>query len=115
MVMTIKEIKAALETPGTIFKAPNSIGEIVEFRCHGDIKFDAEKDDFVPTGTVGSIYKNDTGVKGMNVTKFGPTCVTLYTFDMMSKKSVAKIRYADVEIITHGGTTAETLERARQS
>ena len=113
--MTIKEIKAALETPGTIFKAPNSIGEIIEFKCIGDMKFDSVKDDFIQTGIVGSIYRNDTGVKGMNINKFGPTCVTLYTFDMMSKKSVAKIKYADVEIITHGGTTAETLERVRQS
>jgi hypothetical protein len=98
--MTVKEIKAALETPGTIFKAPNSIGEIVEFRCNGDIKFDSVKDDFIQTGTVGSIYRNDMGVEGMNVTKFGPTCVTLYTFDMMSKKSVAKIKYEDVEIVS---------------
>jgi len=113
--MTIKEIKAVLETPGTIFTAPNSMGEIVEFRCHGDVKYDDEKEDFIPTGIVGSIYKNDTGVKGMNVDRFGPTCVWLYTFDMLSQKSVGKIRYEDVEIVTHGGTTAEMLERVRQS
>ena len=34
---------------------------------------------------------------GMNVSKWGPTCVTLYTFDMLSKKSTGKIRYSDVE------------------
>jgi len=34
---------------------------------------------------------------GMNVTKWGPTCVTLYTFDMLSNKTVGKIRYSDIE------------------
>ena len=35
---------------------------------------------------------------GMNVTKWGPTCVTLYTFDMLGRKSVGKINYKDVII-----------------
>ena len=34
---------------------------------------------------------------GMNVQKWGPTCVTLYTYDMLSKKSTGKIKYSDVE------------------
>jgi len=33
---------------------------------------------------------------GMNVTKWGPTCVTLYTFNMLGKKSVGKINYKDI-------------------
>ena len=36
---------------------------------------------------------------GMNVTKWGPTCVTLYTFDMLGKKSVGKIKYKLITII----------------
>ena len=36
---------------------------------------------------------------GMNVTKWGPTCVTLYSFNMLGKKSVGKINYKEVEII----------------
>lgn len=36
---------------------------------------------------------------GMNVTKWGPTCVTLYTFDMLNKKSIGKIKYSDVTIL----------------
>jgi hypothetical protein len=36
---------------------------------------------------------------GMNVTKWGPTCVTLYTFDMLGKKSVGKINYKLITII----------------
>ena len=37
--------------------------------------------------------------RGMNVTKWGPTCVTLYTFDMLGKKSVGKIKYKLITII----------------
>tara|TARA_B110000091_G_scaffold137189_1_gene146727 strand:- start:1255 stop:1581 length:327 start_codon:yes stop_codon:yes gene_type:complete len=33
---------------------------------------------------------------GMNVTKWGPTCVTLYTFNMLGKKSTGKINYKDI-------------------
>jgi hypothetical protein len=36
---------------------------------------------------------------GMNVNKWGPTCVTLYTFDILGKKSVGKINYKDITII----------------
>ena len=39
------------------------------------------------------------GWSGMNVTKWGPTCVTLYTYDMLGKRSIGKIRYADVRFI----------------
>ena len=35
----------------------------------------------------------------MNVKKFGPTCVTLYTYDMLGKRSIGKIRYTDVRFI----------------
>jgi hypothetical protein len=34
--------------------------------------------------------------RGMNVTKWGPTCVTLYTFDMLGKRAVGKIKYKDI-------------------
>jgi hypothetical protein len=36
---------------------------------------------------------------GMNVNKFGPTCVTLYSYDMLKNKTTGKIRYEDVEIL----------------
>ena len=47
-------------------------------------------------GQTGSIY--DEYMRGMNVNKFGPTCVTLYTFDMLNNRTTSKIRYEDVEI-----------------
>jgi len=40
-----------------------------------------------------------SGYSGMNVTKWGPTCVTLYTYDMLGKKSVGKINYKDITIL----------------
>ena len=39
------------------------------------------------------------GWYGMNVTKWGPTCVTLYTYDMLGKRSSGKIRYSDIEFV----------------
>lgn len=36
---------------------------------------------------------------GMNVTKWGPTCVTLYTFDMLGRRSVGKINYREINLI----------------
>ena len=39
------------------------------------------------------------GWSGMNVNKWGPTCVTLYTYNMLGKRISGKIRYADVRFI----------------
>lgn len=36
-------------------------------------------------------------LRGMNVEKWGPTCVTLYTYDMLGNKTTGKIKYLDVE------------------
>jgi hypothetical protein len=45
-----------------------------------------------------SIWVDDE-FQGMNVNKFGPTCVTLFTYDMLDRKIVGKIKYEDVTII----------------
>jgi len=44
-------------------------------------------------GAINSYYD------GMNVSKWGPTCVTLYTFNILGKRSVGKIKYSDVTIV----------------
>ena len=36
---------------------------------------------------------------GMNVNKWGPTCVTLYTYDMLGKRSSGKIKYSDIKLV----------------
>ena len=47
-----------------------------------------------------AIYEDEyTFGRGMNIKKLGPTCITLYTFDMLGKKSVGKINYKDITII----------------
>ena len=50
---------------------------------------------FTVTENAESIWSD---FNGMNVTKWGPTCVTLYTFDMLGKKSVGKINYNQIKI-----------------
>ena len=52
-------------------------------------------------GSIGAIYEGRPFSQGMNVNKWGPTCVTLYTYDMLGKKSVGKIRYADVRFVVN--------------
>ena len=39
-----------------------------------------------------SIQVDEFFGSGMNVTKWGPNCVTLYTYDMLGRKSVGKIK-----------------------
>ena len=48
---------------------------------------------FTVTKDAESIWSD---LNGMNVTKWGPTCVTLYTYDMLGKRSVGKINYKDI-------------------
>ncbi len=38
-------------------------------------------------------------ITGMNVTKWGPTCVTLYDYNMLGKKTTGKINYKDITIL----------------
>jgi len=35
---------------------------------------------------------------GMNVTKWGPTCVTLYSYNMLGKKTTGLIKYSDITL-----------------
>ena len=47
-----------------------------------------------------SIFEEDILLgRGMNINKLGPTCITLYTFDMLGKKSTGKINYKDITIL----------------
>jgi hypothetical protein len=92
----IKLIKKLLET------------KKVEFTINGLTEYNRKEDGTygqVPIlfhthcrdGKTESIY--DEYMRGMNVNKFGPTCVTLYTFDMLNNRTTSKIRYEDVEIL----------------
>ena len=46
-----------------------------------------------------AITENTSFGKMMNVNKFGPTCVTLYTFDMLGNKTTGRIKYSDVKFV----------------
>jgi hypothetical protein len=90
--MTIKEIKKALQTPGTTFKYTTHLGQEKVFKCDNNGK-----------GEVGSISVDMKWYfDSMNVEKFGPTCVWLYTYNMMGTRTLEKIRYENIEIISVG-------------
>ena len=95
----------------------SSIKEIKEIIGKGDVKFtvkgiteyrrggeDNEYGDFPKMFRVNkdsdAIFE-DTNLfgRGMNVTKLGPTCITLYDFNMLGKKTVGKINYKDITIL----------------
>jgi hypothetical protein len=78
----LAEIRARLMQDGTVFE------------CFGN-QWITSKTTY-PSGDVHAIYSKAVS-KGMNVNKFGPTCVTLYTFDMLGNRTVGKFRYDLIE------------------
>ena len=57
------------------------------------------------------ITENTTFGKSMNVNKFGPTCITLYTFDMLHNKTTGKIKYEDIEFVEPEVKESNPLEK----
>ena len=70
------------------------LGRIQEYRVYSSDENDLESF---------GITENSTFGKMMNVNKFGPTCVTLYTFDMLGKRSSGKIKYSDIKFVDYCG------------
>jgi hypothetical protein len=68
----------------------DTLGRIQEYRVHSSDNTDLESF---------AITENTSFGKMMNVNKFGPTCVTLYTFDMIGNKTTGKIKYEDIEFV----------------
>jgi hypothetical protein len=48
-----------------------------------------------PSGSISDKY----GFNQMNIDKFGPSSFTVYTFDLMGKRTRARIKYQDVTLI----------------
>ncbi len=74
---------------------------ITEYRRGGE---DNEYGDFPKIFRVnesGDSIFEDSGLfgRGMNITKLGPTCITLYDYNMLGKKSVGKINYKDITFL----------------
>ena len=66
---------------------------IVDYRKGDDGEWGDHPQIFKVSKCAGAI---NSGFRGMNVTKWGPTCVTLYTFDMLGKKAIGKIKYKNI-------------------
>jgi len=99
--MTIKEIREKLQVSGT------------KFNINGKLSYqkgpDGKWGDSPTVFTTSGYNKNNktesiniSFLNAMNVSKFGPTCVTLYTYDMLGKKTVGKINYATIKILEVG-------------
>jgi hypothetical protein len=96
-MLSIKEIKSIIEKGNVKF----TVKGITEYRRGGE---DNEYGDFPKMFRVneeGDAIFEDTNLfgRGMNVTKLGPTCITLYDFNMLGKKTVGKINYKDITIL----------------
>ncbi len=79
------------------------LGRIQEYRVHGHEVTDEMSY---------SIIENDNLFgKSMNVQKFGPTCITLYTFDMLNNKTTGKIKYEDIEFVEPKVEESNPLEK----
>ena len=85
------DIKKQLQKGGIKF----TIKDITTYRSDGNGNYNDLPKIFEVDKNGGSIWSE---FNGMNVTKWGPTCVTLYTFDMLGRKSVGKINYKEVKI-----------------
>ena len=68
----------------------DTLGRIQEYRVYCGKRSDIESF---------AITENTSFGKMMNVNKFGPTCVTLYTFDMIGNKTTGKIKYEDIKFV----------------
>ena len=68
----------------------DTLGRIQEYKVYCSDRSDRESF---------AIIENTSFGKMMNVNKFGPTCVTLYTFDMIGNKTTGKIKYEDIEFV----------------
>jgi hypothetical protein len=88
-------------------KKDGEYGKVAKvFRTSGSINKD---------GLVGAIYEENVLFgQGMNVTKWGPTCVSLYTFDMFGRKIVGKIKYANVRFIADKEFKGTTTIKKRE-
>ncbi len=95
----------------------SKIKEIREIIGKGDVKFTVkgiteyrrgsdnnEYGDFPKIFRVndeGDAIFEDSGLfgRGMNINKLGPTCITLYDYNMLGKKTVGKINYKDITFL----------------
>jgi hypothetical protein len=71
-------------------------GGDVSFHITNHKKYDGTQTTYRVTDSGRSI---GNWIESMNVNKWGPTCVTLYSYDMLQTRTVGKIRYEDINLI----------------
>lgn len=93
--MKVNEIRELLMREGTYFTIEGmfKLGSKTELQSFSTRVMSGEE----VTGAIG--HTEWYNAESMNVTKFGPSCVTLYSYDMFKNKTVGKFKYADVSII----------------
>lgn len=81
----IAEIRAKLMQDGTVFN------------CFG-AQFKTSKTEFDNMDPIYSIANYDC-THQMNVNKFGPTCVTVFTYDMLGNRTSGKFKYEEIKFV----------------
>ena len=70
------------------------------FKCYGH-SFKVHKTEFdkgdIDVDPLYSIGRDELFGGSMNVNKFGPTCVTVYTFDMLGNRTSGKFKYEEIK------------------
>jgi len=90
-VMTVKEIKTTIENMND--------GDKLNFTFN-DKSLYINCTKFESGNRIYSVNKVDPfSFDGMNINKIGPTCLTLYAYDMLGTKTTGKIRYDQMENI----------------
>ena len=87
----MKNIKHILETQNAIFQIKN----ITNYKNEPEIFQMGHYCDDLELHSVNNVR----GTQSMNVDRFGPTCMWLYSYSLLGSKIVEKIRYEDVTII----------------
>ena len=87
----MKNIKHILETQNVKFQVKN----ITNYKDEPEI---FQMDHYCGNLELHSV-NSVNGTQTMNVDRFGPTCMWLYSYSLLGSKIVEKIRYEDVTII----------------
>ena len=83
--MTDQEIKNKLKYNGGVLFTIDGINKTFKtFKCENDV-------------TVGSITLDRIFSNGMNISKFGSKCFTLYDYNILGQRTQAKIYYKDIK------------------
>lgn len=93
--MTIKETKNQLQKGNVEF----TVKGITQYQRGGENNEWGYFPKIFKVGEDADSIHEQSYIRGMNVNKWGPTCVTLFTYDMLGKRTTGKIKYSEITII----------------